>query len=111
MGKEYSLAELEVLAKDKQEEFLELLDILPAVKLTFALEFVGQYFDEYKAIPLLISFSKMLDPLTREGALLAMKSFPESTLIQARALELSLRDSSPGVRQTAEEVLDGYFRA
>ena len=79
---------------------------LPPEKLTFAAEALGAV-DSETGIDALESLLVHPSPLVREGAVLGLATYVNAGHVRATALaKAAARDSSPGVRATARDVLD-----
>lgn len=106
----YTEHELEDLAKNNPNLFIELIisEKLNPSSLTFATEILGTI-NQDKVIPILINLSKYDSNLVREGAVYGLENFIDNKIVFDRLKEMAEEDQSPGVRDSADDVLNNIF--
>jgi hypothetical protein len=104
-----NLDECERMAREEPARLVALLPTLSSACLTYAAEYLGQAPPDI-AVPPLVALLDDEVRVVREGALLGLHSTayraPLSEIVRARVADIAEHDVSPGVRQTAKELLE-----
>jgi hypothetical protein len=96
------------LTKNEPMVLLNLIrsDSLEPGFLSTAAEFAGRINDPEQVIPLLLKLTHHAYPMVREGAVYGLANFISVGNIRQYLQEMSETDSSPGVRSSAQEMLE-----
>jgi HEAT repeat protein len=82
------------------------MNLMKVSQLTFAAEELGEEAPEEIAVPALLPLLEHKSPVVREGAIYGLAHHLSNEKVKTKLDELAQKDTSPGVREAASDVLN-----